>query len=520
MNKKLLAVFCILTFIFLTFADVKSATGTYGGSAGINRNISERNLSETQSLIVNSVQNGLLPLFSESIFTNKEGNKILKDLGLEEMPEFYAGHNYELPPIKNNTQKLLQKRIDDFIRLEFMRRDFQNKLQGKSSEEMLKTKPSKEYEIESRKIQQSLKKTDTEIFKSIKNDTESSVQNITEFIVKRCNKGNISGVSHIVNNLKETVANKNNSEHHGKNSLSPGGRSDFFSPENTQNIINTLNKVSKVIQYITMFLEEDDTAKKFYIIFLMINEMFLEGSNNAPKISSSFSAGSTNTDNSYTATVTGSNAADSNNTAGSNEDNGTGAYSGNLSTQIDFTRIIENGEFTDTTTMTASAIQQFFESKNSGLKNTYRGQKPSDIISNVCRQYGINPKVILATAQKEQSLISRTTISQSKLDWAMGVGCPDNGYHNPAYKGLENQLASAIRIFKRWYDDGISKNVTQNGARKRVNYGTEWINCKNEATYSLYMYTPHTVDIHLSRRGGGNYLFCQIYNGFFGGFQK
>jgi hypothetical protein len=533
MYKKIISSICILSFVLTPFADVKTATGTYGAGNFINRRNSQSMLTQIQNTIETTVKNGMLPLFSESVFSNKESNDILRSLGLEEMPEFYPGHNYELPPIKNETQRLLQNRVDDFIKLEFMRRDFQDQLEGKTAEEIIKTRPTREYETRSREIQSSLKKTDTAIFQLIKNDPEPAVKNITEFIIKRGNKGTIPAFSHIVNNLKETVANQNSSDHDGRSSFSPGGRNDFFSPQNTQNIISILNKISKVIEYVTAFLEEDNAAKKFYIVFLMINEMFLEGSSNAPAMSASLSGSGSGTginsdsDNSssFVPANSGNNSSTSpepeNSSASSPaQDNGTGAFSGTLSTKIDFTRLIENGEFTDTTTMTGNAIQQFFERKNSGLKNTYRGQRPSDIISNVCKQYGINPKVILATAQKEQSLISKKTISQDKLDWAMGVGCPDNGYHNPAYKGLDKQLASAIKIFKRWYDDGISKNVSQNGARKKVNYGTEWITCKNEATYSLYMYTPHTVDIKLSRKGGGNYLFCQIYIGFFDGFQK
>ena len=228
MNKKIIAVLCIVTLTLSPFSDVKSASGVISDSQGINRKNQDTSLTGIQSIIDTTVTNGMLPLFSESVFTQEESNAMLRSLGLEEMPKFYPGHNYELPPIKSETQKLLQERVDNFIRLEYMRRDFQDRLSGKTSEEILQTKPSPEYNTRSKELQNSLRNTDRQLFQIIRSNPEPAVKDITEFVIKRCDKGSLPAISHIVNNLKETVANQNSSDNDGSSSISPGGQEASF----------------------------------------------------------------------------------------------------------------------------------------------------------------------------------------------------------------------------------------------------------------------------------------------------
>jgi len=189
-----------------------------------------------------------------------------------------------------------------------------------------------------------------------------------------------------------------------------------------------------------------------------------------------------------------------------------------LSTQIVYSRLISNKEFIDGEALTQREIQAFLESKNSGLKNKYNNSYPSQMIADVSKRVGINPKVMLVTLQKEKGLIGRSSISASTLDWAMGVGCYDNGKKNNAYRGFEKQIEHAALTFRHWYDDGISNNISEKGFRLRINYNTEWITVRNEATYSLYRYTPHSRDIKLKTTGGGNHLFCRVYFLYFDGF--
>jgi hypothetical protein len=146
----------------------------------------------------------------------------------------------------------------------------------------------------------------------------------------------------------------------------------------------------------------------------------------------------------------------------------------------------------------------------------------------------ISPKVILATLQKEQSLITATgTYSQNSADytnatypsnqyalaWAMGYGVPDSGGKNGVYRGfymqvmyaswqlrLDNQCASGDTNqwpgFEGYSFCGGKYVVGQN----RVIDGVT-VTPQNGATDALYNYTPHF---------SGNQHFVTLYEQWFG----
>lgn len=193
-----------------------------------------------------------------------------------------------------------------------------------------------------------------------------------------------------------------------------------------------------------------------------------------------------------------------------------GETSGRAAT--DYTKIISNSEFIEES-MTSLQIQEFLNNRKSCLKDKYNNTYPSSIIHDVCVDIGINPKLMLVTIQKEKGLISRESATKSRLDWAMGVGCYDNGKKNLRFKGLDKQLKAAGETFRTWYDDGLSKNISQNNFKMKINYNKEYITVKNEATYSLYRYTPHSYDRvvyqNTGKKSGGNYLFVAVWKNFF-----
>ena len=95
--------------------------------------------------------------------------------------------------------------------------------------------------------------------------------------------------------------------------------------------------------------------------------------------------------------------------------------------------IISDPTFTCTSTMSEADIQTFLEYKGSYLADYYetrdsyigpnndvavKGWRASKIIRQVADWYGVNPQVILATLQKEQSLVTNPAPPQ----WAMGTG--------------------------------------------------------------------------------------------------
>lgn len=170
------------------------------------------------------------------------------------------------------------------------------------------------------------------------------------------------------------------------------------------------------------------------------------------------------------------------------------------------TEVMPDSMFTDVNSMTQSQVQSFLEKKGSVLSKPYRGQLPSKMIMDAAKKYNISPKVLLATFQKEQGLISKSSVPESKLDWALGVGCYDSGNWNTKYKGLDKQIEYAASTYRTHF----------NAAQARYDAGDRTINMKidgsavpvtNSTTYALYKYTPHFA---------GNSLFYNVYKGYFG----
>ncbi|HJP96898.1 MAG TPA: hypothetical protein VJ843_06045 [Candidatus Saccharimonadales bacterium] len=110
--------------------------------------------------------------------------------------------------------------------------------------------------------------------------------------------------------------------------------------------------------------------------------------------------------------------------------------------------IIDDFVFNDTSTMTAADINNFLNgfassciSPNNGfLAIDPTGYSPStgykyggnvtagQVIYDAAQAYGINPRVLLTTLQKEQSLVTGTAgCSVKRYAAAVGYGCPDSG---------------------------------------------------------------------------------------------
>ncbi|MFD2088589.1 hypothetical protein [Brevibacillus brevis] len=198
--------------------------------------------------------------------------------------------------------------------------------------------------------------------------------------------------------------------------------------------------------------------------------------------------------------------------------------------------------FTYAYSMSESEIQQFFETKNSILKssvqiwkkdssgnvyNTGRTIVPSKAIATAATTHFMNPKVIIAALQKESSLVSAApgTVSYSsrRFYYAMGYGATDSGDINGT-SGFDVQIDKGTKLFKDLWAQapvtqpalfsGINynKTVTSNGVTYK-----NYIWTKNWGTWALYKYTPHSLDINLLPTiGGGNYLFYQIFKGYWG----
>lgn len=196
----------------------------------------------------------------------------------------------------------------------------------------------------------------------------------------------------------------------------------------------------------------------------------------------------------------------------------TGLFFSNIAVLADFdpNYIISDEDMTSYSSMTLSQIQQFLESKRSGLAwysaiDVDGINRPaSEIIWHAAQTHRVNPKVILVTLQKEQSLIGATRPSQYQLDWATGYGvCDSCSVLDPAlqkYKGFAKQV-DGTASWKRWYLDNatILSWLKQPGQAYLID--TYTVIPANLATASFYTYTPH---YH------GNYNFWKIWSEWFG----
>ena len=188
-------------------------------------------------------------------------------------------------------------------------------------------------------------------------------------------------------------------------------------------------------------------------------------------------------------------------------------------------RIIDDGVFTNSSSMNTSQIQAFLNSKvptcdtwhASGygqnppftcLKDfSENGRSAAQIIYDVAQQYQINPQVFIVLLQKEQGLITDTWPLASQYRSATGYGCPDTAACDAAYYGLTNQLTWSAKMFRAilnasptWYTPYIMGNNyikwqsdSWNSTTKAwVNVcGGTTVNIQNRATQALYNYTPY-----------------------------
>lgn len=124
----------------------------------------------------------------------------------------------------------------------------------------------------------------------------------------------------------------------------------------------------------------------------------------------------------------------------------------------------------------------------------------AQIIYNIARACGINPRVLLVILQKEQGLVQARIPSPYMYRAAMGYGCPDS---NPAicgkvWTGLFNQVYKAAGQLQWYGDPNGSFTYLRPGREVSVSYHpTASRNCgkltfllKNQATANLYYYTP------------------------------
>ena len=190
--------------------------------------------------------------------------------------------------------------------------------------------------------------------------------------------------------------------------------------------------------------------------------------------------------------------------------------------------IISDSVFYDFGTMTVADIQRFLDGRvaacraaadRPGCLKDYRLSTPgapgspgrctavpaksnisaAELIYDIARACGINPRVILVKLQKEQGLITATDPSPRAYDFALGMDCPDSpsgcsaasaGFFWQLYKGVGqlNWYSNPAGSFT-WLRPGtvISRPYYPN----RPSCGSQSFLLQNKATAALYYYTPY-----------------------------
>ncbi|MFH1366655.1 MAG: hypothetical protein ABIH38_01545 [Patescibacteria group bacterium] len=190
-----------------------------------------------------------------------------------------------------------------------------------------------------------------------------------------------------------------------------------------------------------------------------------------------------------------------------------------LAYAFDKNNIISDSDLTNSSAMSLSRIQEFLTVKGGTLGQyscNVSGtiKSAAEIISEIATAYRLNPKFLLTTLQKEQSLITDSSPSQDQYDWALGYGvCDSCSKSDPAlqiYKGLYNQLYYAgSRLRGDYYLGGLEKyghTISGYGPGITKIVDGETVTPANNATAVLYTYTPHI---------SGNLSFWNIWSRWF-----
>jgi hypothetical protein len=157
--------------------------------------------------------------------------------------------------------------------------------------------------------------------------------------------------------------------------------------------------------------------------------------------------------------------------------------------QFNHSNVVSENNFRNGAAMTVADIQAFLNQQPGALKS-YSGKdhygatkSAAQMISDASIRFNINPKIILATLQKEQSLLTVTSPSSSQYNGAMGAGMPDSGGNVGSMQGFGNQIYWGAQKFDKNARDWHA------GATENVDHVNQV--CDNEGTFAQYRYTPH-----------------------------
>jgi len=142
----------------------------------------------------------------------------------------------------------------------------------------------------------------------------------------------------------------------------------------------------------------------------------------------------------------------------------------------------------------------------------------AQIVAKVAGACGISPKVLIVMLQKEQGLVtaSGTSLTPNRYRSAMGYGCPDTSACDARYYGFFNQVYQAawqLRSYAltptRWaHRPGVVNEIRYH---PDASCGSAPVLIRNQATASLYNYTPYQPNVAALAAGSGTGDACSAY---------
>lgn len=176
--------------------------------------------------------------------------------------------------------------------------------------------------------------------------------------------------------------------------------------------------------------------------------------------------------------------------------------------------ILSDGELRDAQSWSRDDIQRFLDAKGSYLRQfkieDINGtiKSAADIIAEAARSYDVNPKFLLVTLQKEQSLITDDEPTGRQLNWATGFavcdGCSLEDPKVAKFKGFGKQIDGTASLLRWYYENKDTPFVKKKDTP--VSIDGETVTPQSWATAFLYTYTPHLA---------GNKNFRRIWNTWF-----
>jgi hypothetical protein len=171
--------------------------------------------------------------------------------------------------------------------------------------------------------------------------------------------------------------------------------------------------------------------------------------------------------------------------------------------------VVDDSLFTGA--MDVTAVQAFLEATPYGNRSwlasySVDGVPASQLIVDAANAQHIHPLMLLVRMQVEASLVGKTAVpSQSHLNAALGCGCPDGSGCSSSYRGLSAQLTCGALTLRKWFDGSSDGTGEWKKGVARRTLDPKLVTPANNATASLYAYTPWVL---VGR--GGNWLVWNI----------